>query len=138
MRNILVIDDNLMILALVSSCLSLMLKDYTILTAEDGQIGIATMESHQVSLILTDLEMPKMDGYQVINYAKKNHPDVPLIVMTGSWSFDLNLLVSRMGAVHCIEKPLHLGELAQIVTEALGQDHGRETENIIEPCSRIR
>lgn len=119
MKNILVIDDNHMIRNSVSSFLGYMLKGYTILTAEDGQKGIELMRSNPVSLILTDIEMPKIDGYQVIDYAKKNHPTVPVIVMTGSWSSDLSKLVIKTGLVRCVEKPFRFEELAQIVTESL-------------------
>lgn len=122
MKKILVIDDNHMIRNSVSSFLGVMFKGYTILTAEDGQKGIELMRSTPVSLILTDIEMPKMDGYQVIDYAKKNHPAVPVIVMTGSWSSDLSKLVIKTGLIRCVEKPFRYEELSNVVNDALGND----------------
>jgi DNA-binding NtrC family response regulator len=124
MKNILIVDDNRMILHSLSSFLRLELKDFNILTAEDGEGAIELLEANPVSLILTDLEMPRVDGYQVIEYAKKNHPSVPVIIMTGSWSLDLELLVKKTGIVRCIEKPFRYEYLVDMAIEALGENTG--------------
>jgi two-component system response regulator AtoC len=120
MKNILVIDDNHAIRDSVSSYLQATRGDYAVLTAADGTKGIDMMDTHPVSLILTDIEMPETDGYQVVDYAKRNYPAVPVIVMTGSWSFDLRALVWRTGVVHCLEKPFRFEDLSAMVDEALG------------------
>lgn len=119
MKKILVVDDNRMILHSLTSYLTFVFKGYTVLSAEDGRQAIALMESTPVSLILTDLEMPNVDGYQVIEYAKKNHPSVPVVIMTGSWSLDLRLLVCKTGIARCIEKPFRFEELAHLLAETL-------------------
>lgn len=121
MKNILIVDDNRVILGSLSSYLRFKLQDYHVLTAEDGRKAIEALETNPVSLILTDLEMPNVDGYQLIEYAKKNFPSVPVVVMTGSWSLDLRMLVVKTGVVRCIEKPFRFEELDQMVTEALEQ-----------------
>ena len=120
MKSILVVDDNRMILHSLASYLSFKFKDYTVLTAEDGKQAIELLGAHPVCLILTDLEMPNVDGYQVIEYAKKKYPSVPVVIMTGSWSLDLRMLVCKTGIARCIEKPFRFDELAQMLTEALG------------------
>jgi DNA-binding NtrC family response regulator len=127
MKKILVIDDNHMIRNSVSSYLNCALKGYTVLSAEDGQRGIELMRLQPVSLILTDLEMPNKDGYQVIDYAKKHHPDVPVIIMTGSWSSDLKALVSKTGVARCLEKPFRFEELNEMILEALRYDEAVPT-----------
>jgi DNA-binding response OmpR family regulator len=125
--NILIVDDNRMILNSLSSYFKFRLKDYTVLTAEDGQKAIEVMQSNPIRLVLTDIEMPKIDGYQVISYAKKNYPSVPLIVMTGSWSLDLEMLVHKTGVARCIQKPFHLEELVDMAIEALDNGTGIPT-----------
>lgn len=117
--NILIVDDNRMILNSLSAYFTFRLKDYPVLTAEDGQKAIEMMKTNPISLVLTDIEMPNVDGYQVISYAKKNHPSVPLIVMTGSWSLDLEMLVHKTGVAHCIQKPFRFEELGDLAIEAL-------------------
>jgi two-component system response regulator FlrC len=117
--NILIVDDNRMILNSLSSYFAFRLKDYTVLTAEDGRKAIDVMKTHPISLVLTDLEMPHVDGYQVVEYTKKHHPAVPLIIMTGSWSIDLEMLVQKMGVARCIQKPFRFEELGDLAIEAL-------------------
>jgi two-component system response regulator FlrC len=124
MKNILIVDDNQMIRESLYYYLGSELKDYQVLTAEDGEKAIEALKANPVSLVLTDLEMPNVDGYQVITYVKRNHPSVPVIVMTGSWSLDLEALVRKTGVVRCIEKPFHFDELSRMASEALG--HGTE------------
>jgi DNA-binding NtrC family response regulator len=117
--NILIVDDNHMILKSLSSYFASKLKGYTVLTAEDGRKAIDVMKEHPMSLVLTDLEMPHVDGYQVVEYAKKHQPAVPLIIMTGSWSLDLEMLVQKMGIARCIQKPFRFDELGDLAIEAL-------------------
>jgi DNA-binding NtrC family response regulator len=119
MKNILIVDDNKMIRDSLSSYLSHQLKNYTVLTAEDGAQAIKTMDSVPISLVLTDLEMPKVDGYGVIMHAKKHHPFASICIMTGSWTTDLRMLVRKLDLVPCIEKPFRFEEVEQIVKELL-------------------
>jgi len=118
MKNILIIDDNRMLRNSISEYLGFMVQGCTIMTAEDGQTGIEMLKSNPVNLVLTDLEMPGIDGYRVIEYAKNNHPDVPVIIMTGSWSADLSELVSKTGIVRCLEKPFRFEDLNEMVQAA--------------------
>jgi DNA-binding NtrC family response regulator len=121
MKNVLIVDDNRMILSSLAAHIRFRLPDYHVLTAEDGQKAIDVLDINPVSLILTDLEMPNVDGFQVIKYAKKKCPHVPIIIMTGSWSLDLRMLVSKTGVVRCIEKPFRFDELDHMLLEALEQ-----------------
>ena len=130
-KNILIVDDNRMILQSLSAFLCLYLKDYNVLTADDGEKAIEVLQSNVVNLILTDLEMPKADGYYVIEYAKKHYPSVPLMIMTGSWSLDLELLVQKTGVVRVIEKPFRYEDLADMAIEAL--ENGAEQSSLIAP-----
>lgn len=120
MKKILIVDDNQMILDSLSSFLQFKFKEYHVLTAEDGEKAIEALKSNPVSLMLTDLEMPNVDGYEVIEYAKRNRPSVPVIIMTGSWSLDLELLVHKTGVARFIQKPFCFEELKHIATELLG------------------
>jgi DNA-binding NtrC family response regulator len=115
MKHILIVDDNEQIRDSLSSYLSHTLKNYTVLTAEDGVQAIKTMDSFPISIVLTDLEMPNIDGYGVIMHAKKHHPSVPVCIMTGSWTTDLLMLVRKLGLVPCIEKPFRFEEVEQMI-----------------------
>lgn len=119
MKNILIVDDNQMIRTSLASYLTHQFQSDTVLTAEDGAQAIKIMDSVPLSLVLTDLEMPKVDGYGVIMHAKKHYPNMPVCIMTGSWTTDLRMLVHKLDLVPCIEKPFRFEEVEQIVKELL-------------------
>lgn len=119
MKNILIADDDKIFRETLASYLCSRLKSYTVLAVEDGEKAIEALKSNPVSLILTDLAMPKVDGYNVIAYVKKNHPTIPLIIMTAAWSLELQMLVQKMGIADYIEKPFHLEDIDRIVIEPL-------------------
>jgi DNA-binding NtrC family response regulator len=119
MKNIIVVDDNKIFRETLASYLCSKLENYNVLLAEDGEKAIEVMESHPVSLVLTDLAMPKVDGYKVITYAKELYPAIPVIIMSSAWSLELEALVRKMGIVHYLEKPFNLDDIDRLIIEPL-------------------
>jgi DNA-binding NtrC family response regulator len=119
MKNILIADDNKIFCETLASYLRSKLEKYNVLTAEDGEKAIEILESNPVSLILTDLVMPKVDGYKVIDYVKEFKPAIPVIIMTSAWSLELQILIREMGIAEYLEKPFHLEDIDRIVIEPL-------------------
>ncbi len=119
MKTILIVDDNAFILEGLSTAFGILLKDYTILTAEHGMQAIKIMESVSVDLILTDLNMPVMDGYGLIAYAKKNYSHIPLFAMTGVYTEDVEKRLQSLGVFQCAEKPFDYEALAHRIADEL-------------------
>ncbi len=127
MKTILIVDDNAFILEGLSTTFGILLKDYTILTAEHGMKAIKIMESVPVDLILTDLSMPVMDGYTLMAHAKKNYSHIPLFAMTGVYNADVAERLRPFGVVRCVEKPFDYEELAH---EILHELEGRPVASV--------
>jgi two-component system response regulator SaeR len=119
MKNILVVDDNKALLETLASYLRSKLTTYQVLTAEDGEQAIEQLKTKPISLILTDLAMPKVDGYKVITYAQELNPPVPVIIMTSAWSLELEALIEKMKINRYIEKPFQLEDFDRIILEPL-------------------
>ncbi len=85
MKNILVVDDNTDILEAVST-LHERVKGCAVSIATDGAQGEAIMKSTPVDLVLTDLSMPVMNGYMLIERVRKKYPAVLVCVMTADCS----------------------------------------------------
>ena len=119
MENILIVDDDKIFLKTLASYLRSKLKNYNVMTAEDGEKAIELMKSNPVSLVLTDLQMPKVDGYKVIAYAQEHDSAIPVIIMTSAWSLELATLVEKKRIARYIEKPFQLEELDRIIIEPL-------------------
>jgi len=122
MNNILLIDDNTYILDALSLRIGMSLQDWNILTAKNGYDGTKIMNSLPVSLILTDIQMPVMDGYGVIEFRNRNYPHVPVIVMTSNLSPEVIVKLRTLHVSEYIEKPFDFDKLVPQIIGTLGID----------------
>ncbi len=121
-NNILLIDDNACILETLALRIGLRLQDWKILTAENGIKGIEIMSSVPVSLVLTDIQMPLLDGYGVIDYRNWNYPHIPIIAMTGNATPEVRRKLLALHVYECFEKPFDFDKLFRQVASAVGID----------------
>jgi CheY-like chemotaxis protein len=119
-KNILLVDDNPYFLTGLSMNLCVHLKNCNILTAGNGRQALEIMKAVPVDLIVTDLEMPFMDGYELVESVKKKHRGLPVFAMTGSASPETKKRLESMGVSRCIEKPFGFKELADLIETELG------------------
>ncbi len=110
-KNILLIDDNKYLLDVFVIRLTMYLNNYRILTARNAQQGIEIMRSASIEFVLTDLDMPEIDGYRFIEYAKKRYPSVPVYAMSNNRSPELAERLHSLGIADCIEKPFLIEEV---------------------------
>jgi DNA-binding NtrC family response regulator len=110
-NNILLIDDNDCILETLVLRFGAYLQDWNILTAKDGKEGTKIMSSLPVSLVVTDLQMPDMDGYGVIEFRNRNYPLVPVIVMSGNVTSEVRGKLRGLNVYECFEKPFDFDKL---------------------------
>jgi DNA-binding NtrC family response regulator len=113
---ILVIDDEWNIRDILSSIL--VSEGFDVDTAEDGEVGIAKMESKLYDLVITDLKMPKFDGIEVLRHLSKMNVHTLGIVATGYGSIESAVEALRLGAFDYITKPFHLDEIKILVHKA--------------------
>ena len=81
--------------------------DYAIIEAENGQEALEAIAANNVGIVLVDLVMPVMDGYQVLSYMKQNdqYAQIPVVVMTANNDGDSEARAMEMGAADFITKP---------------------------------
>ena len=101
---ILVIDDEPMLRKNVADLLGD--SGYQTLTAGDGREGIDLFRREQPDLVLLDLRMPEMDGFQVLEKITAEHPDTPVIVVSGVGVIQDAMRAVRLGAWDFITKPV--------------------------------
>ena len=106
---VLVIDDNKTVRETVAKILSAI--GYNASKAEDGMTAMSRLASEQYELVITDLDMPMLDGYRLCTWLKQESPDTITIIMTGSADAE-NLERMATGAVdRWILKPFGLTDL---------------------------
>ena len=138
MHRVLVIDD----LSSVRTAIRLMLEhlDLHVEEAANGQEGIRCARQHLPDLMLCDLEMPVMDGFQTLELAR-NDPalaKVPIIVVSGILSADTKREVIAMGASAVLEKPFTLADLSSLVQRHLESSGAGPDPHALDTTGRLR
>jgi CheY-like chemotaxis protein len=124
-ERILIVDDDPWILRMVSALLEK--KGYTVITASDGDDGLHRAEQLHPDLIISDVMMPRMDGWSMVK-SLRARPDLamtPVIFLTALGSEEDRLRGFRLGADDYLPKPFRFEELDLRVSNALRK--GRET-----------
>lgn len=81
MKNLLIVDDDLDILTLFSEFFESM--GYNTVTAEDGMQAVDVLKQVRIDLIITDLDMPNLNGCELISDVSRDYPSIPVIVTSG-------------------------------------------------------
>src|SRR5262245_7406267 len=88
-----------------------------ITSARDALSALA--ENGEVDLVLADLQMPEMDGIQLLSAVKRKYPHIEFIVMTGYGTVKTAVEAMQLGAAHYIQKPLDPDELNLLIARAI-------------------
>lgn len=87
--NFLIVDDDKFILRWLSHMIAQIESKCTILTAEDGIMGINIFNEEKIDIIITDIKMPNMDGIEMITKIRKKSKDIPIIVISAYSDFEI-------------------------------------------------
>jgi CheY-like chemotaxis protein len=121
---VLVVDDDHLHCRMVRDLLEV--TGYAVIEAADGTEGLAKAEALRPHIILLDLLMPGIDGYEVCRTLKKNPETsaIPVIIVTSSPDVTLDHLAYAAGAVACIRKPFRREALFAVINVALKTANG--------------
>ncbi|MGH1393871.1 MAG: response regulator transcription factor [Trichormus sp.] len=116
---ILVVDDDLGTRLSISDYLEL--SGYSVITANDGQEALAMVEEYQPDLIVTDIVMPRMNGYELVRRVrqKPNFRLLPVILLTARTKTQERILGYQSGCDLYLPKPFELEELAAAIHNLL-------------------
>jgi DNA-binding response OmpR family regulator len=91
---------------------------HTCLTTSSGREAIDMIDTDRLDLVVTDLQMPEVDGMAVIRSARGKQPPIPVILMTAYPAVESRFLVTALGAVY-LSKPFANADFLRAVEEAL-------------------
>ena len=118
MRHVLVVDDDDSFLDSLQVGLS-SYSSFDIVTANNGAEAVKVLDSHRIDLVVTDLQMPVMDGFQLITEISQRFAGLPVLAMT-AYAPRTGLEQARgLGLMECLEKPIDLNELVVWILKAL-------------------
>jgi DNA-binding NtrC family response regulator len=113
---ILVVDDELMMRRLLDKILSR--EGYQVITTEDGEKATKIIAERHIDLIISDMKMPNMDGFELLRWVKKEHPNIGIIMMTAYGDTYTVKDALLLGADEYITKPFKSFEVSLIVERA--------------------
>ena len=114
---ILVADDEPDIVLSLSDRLNWL--GHEVMSACDGQAALTALESQPVDLVFLDLDMPRLNGIEVLSRIKPRWPDLPVIILTAHGTIRLAVEAMKKGAVDFLTKPFEPGQLDSVVAKAL-------------------
>jgi len=112
-KRILIADDEPTIVDLIREILQEGSNKYQIESAIDGAETLHKVETFKPDLLILDIKMPKLDGFEVCRRLKGNPTtkDIPILVITGFAGKNSQEKMLELGANHCLMKPLRIDEL---------------------------
>nr|WP_298001379.1 sigma-54 dependent transcriptional regulator [uncultured Flavobacterium sp.] len=119
MAKILIIEDEASIRRVLSKILAEENDTYLITEAADGEEGLEKIKAEDFDLVICDIKMPKKDGEEVLQEAKKIKPETPFIMISGHGDLETAVNTMRLGAFDYISKPPDLNRLLTTVRNAL-------------------
>lgn len=120
-HKILVIDDNEWIRDTLKQLLAM--SGYKVDVADDGEKGIKKVKKQSYDVVLTDIQMPKIDGIELLKQIKEYDSTLPVVMITGFPTVDTAIQAMRQGASDFITKPFRYEQVSMVVDKLM-----RETE----------
>ena len=122
MKYVLIVDDEEQLLLTMQAGFEPFKDRFEILTARNGKEATVLLASARVNLVVTDLKMPEMDGFELLAFLKNNFPEIPAIVMTAFGTPEIERQLVRSGMISMLEKPVDFDELTQLIVNLLEDD----------------
>lgn len=94
-------------------------ENYEVMTASDGLEGLSSLDKDIFDLVITDMKMPKADGFQVLKKVKEISPDTIVIMITAFGTKETAIEAMKLGAYDYINKPFNIDEIRLIVRRSL-------------------
>jgi len=119
LETVLIVDDEKTFLLSLRDGLKAHEKKFRVLTAESGKEAISLLRALPIDLLITDLKMPEVDGFELLAWTTREKPELPVIVMTAFGTAEIEAQLADIDSLQYLEKPLALGDLESAIFTAL-------------------
>lgn len=128
-RRILVVDDELSVRELIEDALNM--SGFSVITAGDGLEALNSLRNYQVDLLVTDVNMPKLDGYELVKNLRSKGNETPVIFLTARNEKPDISTGFKVGADDYISKPFGLEELIFRINAILKRVRPSAAKNVL-------
>ncbi|HPX55027.1 MAG TPA: sigma-54 dependent transcriptional regulator [Syntrophales bacterium] len=117
MNRILIVDDELNMRLVLRAMLKK--EGYEVFVAEDGLAALNILKDNDVSAIVTDLKMPRLDGMGLLDRVTREYPSIPIIIITAYGTVNTAVDALKKGAFDYITKPFDQDDLRNVIKKAI-------------------
>ena len=121
-KKVLFVDDDPILRHIVQKKFTRYKHSFTVITAGDGLEAMEKLNENTIALVVTDLQMPKMDGLSLLAHLSEKYPDIQVIVQTGHSTPESKKIALERGVAGYIEKPLNAEDLGQKIITTLKKE----------------
>lgn len=118
-NKILVVDDEDALRTVLSG--ELVSEGYDVRTAADGDDAISNVQKETFDLVLLDIKMPRMNGFEVLKFIKEKQPKTKVVMLTGFADLKNAIESKKLGAEDFVSKPYDLVDLLTTIERVLGE-----------------
>jgi len=118
-RRILVVDDDPMVLFVFHDTLRALGDAYEIVTTQSGLNALDEVKEEPFDLVITDLNMPDLNGVELTEAIRQTSPDTAVVWITAYGCHSVPTDAARLEIHRCCDKPLEVDEILQVAREAL-------------------
>lgn len=115
-EKVLLIDDEVEFLEALSERMEIRGMDVT--TAENANAAVSAINSGDFDAIVLDLQMPDMNGIDLLKIIRKTNPDMQVILLTGQATLEAGIQAMKLGAMDFMEKPADIDALTDKIKKA--------------------
>ena len=115
-EKVLLIDDEEEFLSTLSERMEL--RGMNVNTASNARNAVEALDSGDYDAIVLDLQMPDMNGIEMLKVIRKNHPDMQVILLTGQATLEAGIEAMKLGAMDFMEKPADINALTEKIKKA--------------------
>jgi len=115
MIKVLTIDDEVYIRRNIAAYLED--SGFEVFQAENGRVGLQKFNEEKPDILIMDLHMPEVDGFEVLKVVTKQAPEIPIIVISGTGAIQTAIEATRLGAWDFLQKPIHDMSVLELTIE---------------------
>lgn len=119
MKSILLVDDETNFILSLADMLRANEDEFSVRTASNGREAANIIDSENIDLVVTDLNMPEMDGFELMAHISRVNSELPVIAMTAYGTPEMESRLRNMGAFQYIEKPIDFESLLHKIKDGL-------------------
>ncbi len=133
MNDILVVEDDQTLLKGMLQTIGNISPAYNLFSAENGIQALEVLKKHSICILVTDLRMPEMDGFELLMQVIKNYPDIPVVITTGHRISKEQEAAFEQGAFDLLFKPFPMKKLREAVKRGIDKQNDGGILNKVSP-----